>query len=420
MIGVPAGQYYGSKNDLFVLNSDGSNLDCRTRTLENALSSGLHDDLPVYWSLSLPPILPSDDGGEAIVPLQQGGEVHLIQVSLRGPEQVRTLANGQRFCFPFNRAGKRLIFGIGSSFDPTQLAVLDTSTGEEQQLTHLNADLLAQIELPELRNIHYKSVDGADVEGWVMIPKGPPPFPTVLHIHGGPHAAYGYCFSFDFLTLTGAGYAVVFVNHRGSTGYGNAFATATHADWGYLDYQDLMAGIDHVIEMGIADPDRLGCCGVSGGGNLSAWIVGHTRRFKAAAPENMVCNFTSFYGTADVGPVFAVREMGGKPHEVPDVYARCSPITYAHACTTPTLIFIAEQDHRCPPEQGEQFYAVLKANGCTVEMMRFPNSSHNAASIGSLAVRRVHNEALLEWMQRFLIKMPASESADIQAAEPGV
>lgn len=97
----------------------------------------------------------------------------------------------------------------------------------------------------------------------------------------------------------------------------NAFATATYADWVNLDYQDLMKGIDHVIEMGIADPERLGCCGVSGGGNLSGWIVGHTNRFKAAAPENMVSNFTSFYGTADIGPVFAMREMGGKPHEVP-------------------------------------------------------------------------------------------------------
>jgi dipeptidyl aminopeptidase/acylaminoacyl peptidase len=401
--GVPAGQLYGSKNDLFVINEDGSGLENRTRSLQNVIDGRLHDDMPVPWSLSLPPLLPADDGTEAIINLQQGGEVHLIQVSLNGPEQIRTLASGQRFCFPFNRCGQRLIFGISTLFDPTQLALLDLSTGEERSLTHFNAELLEQIALPELKNYHFKSIDGTEVEGWVMIPPGAAPFPTILHIHGGPHAAFGHSFYFDFLTLVGAGYAVVFVNHRGSTGYGNAFATATHADWGNLDYQDLMYGIDHVIEMGIADPERLGCCGVSGGGNLSCWIVGHTDRFKAAAPENSVTNFTSFYGTADMGPVFALREMGGKPHEVPEIYARCSPITYAHRATTPTLLFVAEQDYRCPAEQSEQFYTVLKANGCIVEMMRFPSSSHNSASLGSLAVRRQHNEALVGWMNRFLI-----------------
>ena len=236
-----------------------------------------------------------------------------------------------------------------------------------------------------------------------MIPKGKPPYPTVLHIHGGPHAAYGHTFSFDFLTLAGAGYAVLFINHRGSTGYGNAFATATHADWGNLDYQDLMAGVDHAIELGITDPERLGCCGVSGGGNLSCWIVGQNHRFKAAVPENVVTNFTSLYGTSDVGPVFVMREMGGKPHEVPDVYARCSPITYAHNCVTPTLLIVAENDYRCPPEQAEQFYTVLKANDCVVEMVRFPDSSHGCSSAGSLPIRRMHNEVLLEWMNRYLL-----------------
>jgi len=163
-----------------------------------------------------------------------------------------------------------------------------------------------------------------------------------------------------------------------------------------------MAGVDHLIALGTADPNRLGCCGVSGGGYLSTWIVGQTDRFKAAVPENPVTNWFSMYGTSDIGPQFTVWELGGKPHEARDVYYRCSPIFYAHNCKTPTLLIQAENDYRCPAGQSEEFYAVLKANGCIVEMLRNPASSHNDATYGSFAVRRAQNSALLEWMNKYV------------------
>ena len=156
---------------------------------------------------------------------------------------------------------------------------------------------------------------------------------------------------------------MLLVNHRASTGYGDAFATAILADWGNLDYADLMAGVDHAIEEGLADPDRLGVCGISGGGNLTGWIIGQTDRFKAACPENPVFNWFSMYGTSDVGADFSVRELGGTPYDAEDVYRRCSPITYADRCTTPTLFLQHENDYRCPAEQTEQFFAVLRVNG---------------------------------------------------------
>ncbi len=401
-IGTPAGHLAGTKNDLWVINSDGSGIECRTRSFEYFIEGRFHYDCPVPWDAFPPPILTSDDGSEAVVCVQQGGEGHLYRVTLRGEEKLEKIADGQRFNIPFNRAAQKLLFGYATLVDPTQLSLLDLSTGEDQQLTHLNKSLIEGIELPEVKNIHFKSSDGAEIEGWLMIPPGTPPFPTILHIHGGPHAAYGHQFSFDFLTLAGAGYVVIFINHRGSTGYGNAFANATHTSWGNLDYQDLMAGVDHAIELGIADSQRLGCCGVSGGGNLTCWLIGHTDRFKAAVPENAVTSFASFYGTSDIGAKFARSEMGGKPHEAPEVYARCSPITYAHRCKTPTLLVVGESDHRCLPEQSEQFYTVLKANGCVAEMLRFPGGSHGAGVDGTLAMRRMHNEALLDWFNRYL------------------
>lgn len=416
--GVPAGRLYGTKNDLWVMDQDERTIECRTTSLKNVIDGRLHDDLPVPWSISPPPILPADDGTEAVICVQNGGQVNVYQVSLSGPQSAQLLASGDRFCFPLSRSGDKAVLGVSNLFDPTQLYLLNITERQERQITHLNQALLSEIQLPELQNIHFKSIDGVEVEGWLMLPEGEAPYPTILHIHGGPHAAYGHSFFFDFLTLAGAGYAVLFINHRGSTGYGNAFATGTNSDWGNLDYQDLMAGVDHAIKQGIADPERLGCCGVSGGGYLSCWIVGHTDRFKAAVPENPVTNFVSFYGTGDLGPVFAVREMGGKPHEVPSTYTRCSPITYAHQCKTPTLLVVGEEDYRCPIEQAEQFYTVLKANGCTVEMVRFPKSSHNGATHGTFATRRMHNQALVEWMDRYVLKKSNPAQGD-QAQAPG-
>ena len=226
----------------------------------------------------------------------------------------------------------------------------------------------------------------------------------VLYIHGGPHSGFGNTFSFDFQMLAGAGYAVLFINQRGSTGYGDAFATKIIGDWGNLDYKDLMAGVDAAIERGLVDPDRMGVCGLSGGGNLSCWIVGNTDRFKAAVPENPVTNFVSFYGVSDIGPYFAAREMGGLPHEIPETYRRCSPITYAHRCKTPTLLIQGEYDHRCPPEQSEQFYSILKVNGCTVEMVRLPESYHTGSINGALKFRKAQNDALLDWMNKYVLK----------------
>ncbi len=143
-----------------------------------------------------------------------------------------------------------------------------------------------------------------------MLPAGgTAPYPTILFMHGGPHFAFGNIYLFDFQMLAGAGYAVLFINQRGSTGYGEEFANQIVGDWGNLDYRDLMAGVDFVVEQGIADPDRLGCCGRSAGGYMTCWIVGQTGRFRAAVPECPVTNLTSLYGVSDVGAGFAVAHL---------------------------------------------------------------------------------------------------------------
>jgi dipeptidyl aminopeptidase/acylaminoacyl peptidase len=201
--------------------------------------------------------------------------------------------------------------------------------------------------------------------------------------------------------LAAAGYAVLCINYRGSSGYGTAFADQIMGNLGDLEFADLMAGVDAAVARGLADPNRLACSGGSYGGYLTCWLVGHTTRFKAAIAERPITNLVSAFGASDI-PGWWVDALGGAPHEAPAVYARCSPLTYAHRCQTPTLLLVAEQDHRCPPLESEQFYTALKQAGCVVEMLRLPHSAHGGADTGPLPVRRAQNEAYLEWLGRYL------------------
>ncbi len=411
-VGTPAGQPIGTQDQLWVVSAAGGQPACRTKGLPFKVGGALQMDMPARF-LRTPRLFISHDDGAAYVQVQAGGNVAIYQVALVGNLEWSIVVDGEGAVFAMDYQKNALLYFQSTWFDPLQLYRMElTQNGanvpEEnervpQRLTDLNATLRASWDHPSVKALHFPSSDGTMVEGWLMTPAtGEAPYPTILYIHGGPHSAFGNIFSFDFRLLASAGYAVLFINHRASTGYGDTFATQIKGDWGNLDYRDLMAGVDYAIALGLADTDRLGCCGLSGGGNLSCWIVGQTNRFKAAVPENPVTNWLSFYGVSDIGPWFAVEQLGGHPHEIPEIYARCSPITYAHRCKTPTLLIQGEHDWRCPAEQSEQFYTVLKVNGCPVEMLRLPGSPHAGTIEGAPAIRRAHNEALLDWMQRFV------------------
>ena len=396
------GKPIGAKYDLFTLDLSSGDIECRTRGLDVGVGGMITLDMPV-GALSQNNLVLSAAGDSAYVTVQRGGTDHVYRVALNGAEAFEAVTGGDCVDYLLDLRGENLLYARTTLNAPPDLHLLDLASGSSQQLTQLNADFLDAPALPQTQRLNWPSVDGVDVEGWYMKPlAGEAPYPTILYIHGGPHRAFGYGFHFDFQMLAGAGYGVLFLNHRASTGYGDSFSTAIKGDWGNLDYQDLMTGVDHAIELGLADADRLGVCGLSGGGNLTCWIIGQTARFKAAIPQNPVTNWRSFYGTSDIGIYFGVEQMGGHPHEVPQVYERCSPITYAHRCTTPTLMVQSELDWRCPAEQSEQFYTVLKANGCAVEMLRQPGGSHVASIGGAVNLRRAHNEAMLDWFDRYV------------------
>lgn len=402
-VGVEGGQPIGTQNDLFVVDSASGQVSKRTAGLDRQVGARLQPDMPAAVANQLSKVLVTAAGAVAYVPVQIGGTVQIYRVGLTGTPHYAAVLSGDRSCFLLDGNSSTLLYAVSDFNSPPDLYLADANGQHEQRLSQFNAAFLATVPQPVVEHLWFPGQDGVPVEGWLIRPAvGSAPYPTILYIHGGPHSAFGAVYHFDTQMLVGAGYAVLMVNQRASTGYGNSFSTAIKGDWGNLDYTDLMAGVDAVVANGWADPDRLGVCGLSGGGNLSCWIVGQTDRFKAAVPENPVTNWQSFYGVSDIGVWFAVEQLGGHPHEIPEIYTRCSPITYAHRCKTPTLLVQCEQDWRCPAEQAEQFYTVLKANGCPVEMVRLPGMPHAGAINGTPKVRRAQNAALLEWMQRYV------------------
>jgi dipeptidyl aminopeptidase/acylaminoacyl peptidase len=353
-------------------------------------------------------IFVKDDGGELLVNSQIGGTVPLFALPLSPGAEPREITGGERCCMLVDAAGGRLLYIADDINSPPDLFCVNDDGTDDRRLTDLNADVMGDLVPLGVEQLSFSGTDGTPVEGWYVKPQeaadgASGPWKTILWIHGGPHGGQGHRFSFDTWVLAGAGYGVMFVNHRASTGYGDEFATAIKGDWGNLDYGDLMAGVDEAIARGLADPDLLGCCGISGGGNLSCWIVGNTDRFRAAVPQNPVTNWVSFYGVSDIGVWFSVEQLGGHPHEIPDIYANCSPITWAHRCTTPVLLIQNEADWRCPPEQSEQFYTVLRANGCPVEMVRHPAAAHSGSVRGPFAARVSHLRETLGWFDRWIV-----------------
>jgi dipeptidyl aminopeptidase/acylaminoacyl peptidase len=228
------------------------------------------------------------------------------------------------------------------------------------------------------------------------------PVPTVVEIHGGPRTAYGHCLMFEFQLLAANGLAVAYTNPRGSSAYGEEFAAAVPRNYGDRDYKDLMEAVDHLIGSRIADSNRLGVGGGSYGGYMTNWIIGHTDRFRAAVTERSISNWSSFFGSSDIGYFFTEDEVGGAPWENQQHYAENSPITYVQNIKTPVLIIHSEEDYRCPIEQGEQLFAALKKLRKETLMLRFPEENHELSRSGKPKRRIVRLNHILAWYKQHL------------------
>ena len=270
-----------------------------------------------------------------------------------------------------------------------------------QVLTHLNNDLLDHKELGEVAERRFRSsADGLEIQSWVMTPPNfdkSKKYPLILEIHGGPFAAYGDVFSAELQLMASAGYVVLYVNPRGSTSYGKDFANEIHHNYPGQDYDDLMSAVETVIAEGYVDEDRLYVTGGSGGGVLTAWIIGSTNRFKAAVVAKPVINWYSFALTSDAYNFFYKYWFPGLPWDHTEHYMKRSPISKVGNVETPTMLLTGEADYRTPISESEQYYQALKLRKIDAAMVRIPGASHGIAARPSHLLAKV--AYILKWFE---------------------
>ena len=256
--------------------------------------------------------------------------------------------------------------------------------------------------LGEVRELRWKSSkDQREIQGWVVTPPDFDPakkYPLVLEIHGGPFAAYGPNYASELQLFAAAGYIVLYANPRGSTSYGEEFGNLIHHAYPGDDYDDLMSGVDALIARGNVDPDNLFVTGGSGGGVLTAWIVGKTDRFRAAVVAKPVINWSSFALTSDITSFFYKYWFGAYPWEQPEQYWKRSPLSLVGNVKTPTMLMTGVNDLRTPISQTEEFYEALKVLKVPTAMIRFNEEWHGTSSKPSNFVRT--QLYLREWFTR--------------------
>ncbi|MEI8607511.1 S9 family peptidase [Pseudoalteromonas sp. B160] len=279
---------------------------------------------------------------------------------------------------------------------PADIAIV--KNGKTQRLTKLNDDALGNKQLAKVEEIWLKSsYDDLPIQGWVAYPPGfdsSKKYPLILEIHGGPVANYGPHFSAEIQLFAAKGNVVLYMNPRGSDSYGKQFAQTIHHNYPSNDFDDLMTGVDALIGKGFIDQSKLFVTGGSGGGVLTAWIVGHTDRFAAAVVAKPVINWISFVLTADFYPFFADYWFPGKPWDHIEHYMKRSPISYVGNVKTPTMLLTGEADYRTPISETEQFYQALKLQGVDTAMVRIPDASHGITKRPSNLMAKV---AYIQW-----------------------
>jgi acylaminoacyl-peptidase len=260
-------------------------------------------------------------------------------------------------------------------------------------ITSLNANLFAGKELGQVEEAWWpSSKDQRKIEGWIIKPPGFDPsrkYPMILEIHGGPFANYGPRFDTEKQLMAAAGYVVLYTNPRGSTSYGEEFGNLIHHAYPGDDFYDLNSGVDYVISKGYVDPQNLFVTGGSGGGVLTAWVIGHTDRFKAALAFYPVINWESFTLTADMAPMSASNWFPGLPWDQRDNYWQRSLLSVVKNVKTPTLIMTGEEDFRTPMSESEQYYKALKLQGKEAVLVRVPGESHGIAGRPSHAMSKM-------------------------------
>ena len=289
---------------------------------------------------------------------------------------------------------------------------LDKPGAQPKQLTRLNEELFAKLNLTEPEEVWHASFDGKKIQTWVQKPPDFDPnkkYPLILNIHGGPHAAYGFIFDHEFQWMAAKGYVVLYPNPRGSTSYGQEFGNIIQHNYPGDDYKDLMAGVDELIRRGYIDDKKLAVTGGSGGGLLTNWTIGQTTRFAAAVSQRDIASWTDWWYTADF-TLFQPSWFKAPPFEDPEDYRRRSPITYVNKIQTPLMLILGEVDWRTPTGPGgEAMFRALKYRKIPTVMVRFPNESHELSRSGQPWHRIERLQHIVGWFDKWIMGVSKPE-----------
>ncbi len=375
-----------SQSDLFVVPFSGGAPQNLTQDLDYSVSGA-------EWS---------KDGSHIFFSIAKDRTSHFYRVSVNGGEPEMVLPDDE---YVYGRAqisedGTKLLFTGSSLSTPGEVFIADIDGSNIQHILS-PTNQMEDFELARAELLTWEGADGWEIEGILTYPldyEAGHPYPMILQVHGGPHGRYSKSFNTGAQIWAARGYAVLQGNPRGSSGRTLEFSNANSMDWGGKDFQDIMAGVDHVIEMGVADPERMAIMGGSYGGFMTFWVVTQTDRFKAAIGHAAISDWFSFYGQTDI-PHLLEFGFGGLPWDMKGTFERWSPIEYAENVVTPLLITHGEEDRRVPIPQGEQYYRALKKMGKEVEFLRFPREGHG---IREPRHRLVLDQEQAKWLEKYL------------------
>lgn len=369
--------------------------------------NGSPQNLTENWDLQPGGLHWTTNGNRVRFSAQIRGNAHLFEVNRSGGEVSQVTEGDRRLgSISATKDGRYLAYTATDAVTPAEVFVSRADGSREAQLTRFNEEWMAERTINPAEPITWTVEDGTEIEGWVIKPVGyqeGESYPMVLKIHGGPHTAYGNTWFQAFHTLSASGMFVFYPNPRGSSAYGHEFMYATMGQWGVMDEEDFMTGIEAVMERypGV-DADRIGVAGGSYGGFMTNWLTARfPDDFSAAVTSRSISNWKSWYGSSDAQGLTEF-EFGGYPWEQRELYRDLSPLSYVENVVAPTLIIHSEEDWRTPITDGEQWYMSLKKMQVPVEFVRYPRSSHGLSRTGEpwLLVDRLERKR--SWFDHWL------------------
>jgi len=344
--------------------------------------------------------------------IHDGGSVNLHRLNIKDKE-IEPVTIGERsveaFTVSKTNSNHIVAFTSMTALEPKELYIWHSTKGE-RKITDFNSTLLKELKLSSPEHFKFKASDGVNVDGWILKPPnhGEGKCPAILYIHGGPKTAFGNSFMHELQLYASKGYAVIYMNPRGSDGYSEEFADI-RGHYGERDYKDLMEGLNYAVKkFNFIDEMRIGVAGGSYGGFMTNWIVTHTDRFKAAVSMRGISNWFSFYGVSDIGYTFSLDhilgDLASKPLKMENImkFIDKSPIIYAENVKTPILIIHSLEDLRCHYEQAFQFFVALKHLEKEAKLILFPKDTHDLSRTGKPKHRIERLKQILEWFDKHL------------------